>query len=510
MPEDDGVTETEQYFRDNNIDGAAVVTGQGGEDGPVETEERSLDNFDDDGGSSSPGPEPPSSPAPDPPDPDPAEPDPAPPDTGAGGIPTGGSVGNQGTSTDEQTSTSPTPAPSEPESESESEPAPDPPDTGPAGVPQDRRTGTPTADPAPGESGSSSSSPSSGSSEDSSPQSPPAESEPSTSTPQSDTSQDTTSPPASSDNSQSNDSGGSSSDEQTPTEQYLEENNIDADGDIDPGGRDNLDDPGSVVRLDDGRVVSEDRFRTLRDGVEQIQEANPDSDVDSVDDITLGENEDGQRVFEPSTEFTEEQYADAVEDQPGVDEDVNSDDVLQSDDGPTLDPETEDAVEIDVIENAAVEQANEQLNSEVTDDDVSVSDGDPELTLEAQREEIAAREGVDVEDVTLESGGDFTIEQPDQPPEQPAADTGDDGAPSSSASVAIGSDAFVRQSTSEVRQSAADRLGTDPSNVRFEARQSRRSVSHDNSLLSSRLTRPTRPTCLMMSNSRMEFNQLDR
>jgi len=138
MPEDD-LTPTERYLRRNGIDSVAVVNDQGGEDDPVETEERSLDSFDDDedstGSSDSSSSPPPSSSSPDPP--------PEPPETGPSGVPQDRRTGTPTADPEPD----PSSEPSSSDSSTEPEPTQEPPETGPAGVPQDRRTGTPTAEP---------------------------------------------------------------------------------------------------------------------------------------------------------------------------------------------------------------------------------------------------------------------------------------------------------------------------------------------------------------------------
>ena len=416
---------------------------------------------------------------------------PEPPETGPGGIPQGDQVStptadsdshssSNNDSTSDTTQTDSDNSSSSPPSTSDPEPAP--PETGPGGIPQGDQVSTPTAD----------------ADTDTGPDStPPSDTESSSETSQSESSQSQPQSGSDTSTSDSRDPEDIPPEERTDMQQYLAENeDVSMDNDIDPGGPDNLDDPGSVVQLESGRIVSEDRYRTLQDAAEQINQpdapesgpggvpqgdqvstptAEPDTPEVGPEDLRVGTNEDGERVVEGSTQFREEQFAEAVENQPGVEEDVTAEDVLQDASGgdPELTPETADAVRIDKIEAAAVEQANEseQFESDITEDDVSVQGGDPDLTLDAKREEIAESEGVDVSRVTVESGGDFTIEPLESDSAlDDGADTSATGRNDSAQTVPLGDETFLATSESDVRENVADELGVSPGRVRFEKR----------------------------------------
>jgi len=182
-------------------------------------------------------------------------------------------------------------------------------------------------------------------------------------------------------------------DERTAMEDYLARNDdVGVENDMDPGGQENLDDPGNVVQLENGRIVSEDRFRTLQMGVEQVQEANPDTEIDDVSDVSVGSNDDGTRVIETSTQFEMEQYADAVEEQTDADVNVDADDVLRetSGDGLTLAPAAQDRVLLEETRANAAEQFDRKFeNVDITEEDVVTTEDGATLNLDTQRQ-IAA------------------------------------------------------------------------------------------------------------------------
>ena len=297
---------------------------------------------------------------------------------------------------------------------------PEPPETGPGGIPQGDQVNTPTADqePEPSPQPPSDSEPPSDTTPSDSSSSPPSSSSSPSPPPEQSGSDSSPSPPQSRSDpstSEPRDPEDIPPEERTAMEDYLARNeDVSLDNDIDPGGPDDLDDPGSVVQLESGRIVSEDRYRTLQDAAEQINQpdapetgpggvpqgdqvstptAEPDTPEVGPEDLRVGTNEDGERVVEGSTQFREEQFAEAVENQPGVEEDVSTEDVLQSSDGPTLDPATEDAVKLDRIEEAAVEQFDAQTEQDISEEDVVPSADGAELDLEAQRQ--AATDSLD-------------------------------------------------------------------------------------------------------------------
>lgn len=212
----------------------------------------------------------------------------------------------------------------------------------------------------------------------------------------------------------------------------------------DPASNDDV----NYVRTGDGRIVSDDRYAELEEASERLNRPDapetgpsgipqgnevgtPTADDERTEygpedltfttkeelekqgaDVSAIEGGEDTRVVTTSTYFEEKELAKRVEEETGFD--TNSQDVIQSDDGPVLSPGAEDEFEL-----YKEDQIEAQLAGNLDDDypGVDVSGNDvvgfeqtndgvrPELDFETQRQLVAANAGVDPSEVQYTPDG---------------------------------------------------------------------------------------------------------